>query len=175
MFQRFLRSCQIALSVAIIGFDQSFRLNHDCDYILGYTDELTGLPNLKAFQKEYRLIGKDKCLIIIDVDSFKKINDENGHSYGDLILKRLSEILNSAVKGKGKAFRLHGDEFAIIISDTSCDEICHKLMTSLREDDCISISYGVAFHNSENVNLLDLADQNMYENKKSKCQQFEFA
>ncbi|MEO1550730.1 MAG: GGDEF domain-containing protein [Pseudomonadota bacterium] len=87
------------------------------------TDHLTGVLNRRAFDelivKEMSNAGtKPLSLVIIDIDHFKSINDTWGHNTGDNVLRRLGQLLRDNTKGKDKAARLGGEEFAIILPST---------------------------------------------------------
>ena len=91
----------MAVKVAVIGFEMAYRENRDADEILGLIDELTHLPNLKAFESTRRTITGNYAFVMIDVDNFKNINDTHGHQFGDSVLKRLAEILKTQVGRHG--------------------------------------------------------------------------
>jgi len=92
---------------------------------IALTDDLTGLPNRRCFHK--LLADRIKkgteshqpfALGLIDLDGFKPVNDLHGHPVGDQILAQVAERLASAMRGRGSAARIGGDEFAIL-----CDGI----------------------------------------------------
>ena len=92
---------------------------------IALTDDLTGLPNRRCFQslladkiKTATQTGEPFALGLIDLDSFKPINDAHGHPVGDEILRQVGDRLAKAMDGRGSAARIGGDEFAII-----CDAI----------------------------------------------------
>ncbi|MFF5233093.1 GGDEF domain-containing protein [Dactylosporangium sp. NPDC000521] len=86
------------------------------------TDPLTGLPNRRAFDRDLataldaaRTTGAECCLLIVDVDHFKTINDTWGHATGDAVLAQVATALRDAAAGGAVAARLGGDEFAVIV------------------------------------------------------------
>jgi diguanylate cyclase (GGDEF)-like protein len=86
------------------------------------TDDLTGLPNRRAFQRELehatreaQLEGTSLGLMILDLDGFKELNDTLGHHAGDLVLEQLGPRLRGAVRGGDFLARLGGDEFAVLM------------------------------------------------------------
>ncbi len=88
-------------------------------------DSLTGLANRKTFDAtlESALVsaaneGKNLCLMMLDIDHFKKINDQHGHLIGDKVLKYVAATLKKMVKGKDLVARYGGEEFSIILEDT---------------------------------------------------------
>jgi len=89
-------------------------------YNLAYKDELTQLPSRRALKQQLSSLGKTYTLAMVDVDHFKKLNDNHGHDVGDEVLKMLAALLQR-VEGGGKAFRYGGEEFTIVFpgKDTS--------------------------------------------------------
>ncbi len=88
-------------------------------------DSLTGLANRKTFDATLESAlasaaneGKNLCLMMLDIDHFKKINDQHGHLIGDKVLKYVAATLKKMVKGKDLVARYGGEEFSIILEDT---------------------------------------------------------
>ncbi len=88
-------------------------------------DALTKLNNRRAFNKQLRKLvdghlqhATDFCVILIDIDFFKKVNDEHGHLVGDKVLSGLAQILKSKVRGSDFTARYGGEEFVILLPDT---------------------------------------------------------
>jgi len=93
-----------------------------------YTDALTGLANRRTFDLELsrRLAQRQRqgtpfCLLIIDIDSFKSFNDEFGHLLGDVILKKVANVLEATARQMDIVARLGGDEFAVLLPDSNLD------------------------------------------------------
>ncbi len=89
------------------------------------TDPLTGVANRKMFDialrravREAREKDEDICLLMIDVDHFRKFNDAYGHQVGDQVLKLLALTLKDNIKGQDTAARYGGEEFVIILPNT---------------------------------------------------------
>ncbi|TCK18053.1 diguanylate cyclase [Thiogranum longum] len=87
-------------------------------------DPLTGLANRRAFDERLAESLDDSlqqlskiCLLMVDIDHFKKINDEHGHQIGDKILQYVSSVLKKNFKGKDLVARFGGDEFAVIVEN----------------------------------------------------------
>lgn len=91
-----------------------------------HTDPLTGIPNRKRFDEgiheaieEAKTTGAPLCLLMIDIDHFKKFNDDYGHQTGDGVLKLVARAMKANVKGRDLLARYGGEEFAIILKNTS--------------------------------------------------------
>ncbi len=90
------------------------------------TDALTGVTNRKGFDKlivemtEAALVeNSDLCLMMIDIDHFKKINDTYGHVFGDKVIRTVAQALRSSIKGRDLAARYGGEEFAVLLPETA--------------------------------------------------------
>jgi diguanylate cyclase (GGDEF)-like protein len=84
-------------------------------YNLAYKDELTQMPSRRALKQQLASLGKIYSLAMVDVDHFKKLNDNYGHDVGDEVLKMLAAHLLS-IEGGGKAYRYGGEEFTIVFA-----------------------------------------------------------
>ncbi|MCU7936948.1 MAG: GGDEF domain-containing protein [Candidatus Thiodiazotropha sp. (ex Dulcina madagascariensis)] len=88
-------------------------------------DPLTGVLNRRGFDQTLETMIEEArqrhranfCLMLIDVDNFKDVNDNHGHLLGDKVLRALAELLNRHTKGKDACARYGGDEFAILLAD----------------------------------------------------------
>ncbi len=108
-------------------------------------DELTGLFNHRHFHQRLdeeivrsSRFGDVFSLLMIDLDFFKSYNDINGHLYGDNILKRVGEVIKSNSRAIDVAARYGGDEFAVILPQTSIDEglkIAERLRSAMESED----------------------------------------
>jgi len=155
---------------------------------LSVQDPLTGLYNRRKFEQllDYEVDratrhGRSFCLIMIDLDNFKHINDTYGHPIGDMVLQKLALLLKDQTRKSDVIARLGGDEFAVILPETDFDhglslaeKLRHLLIDSaLVLPDCkirISGSFGVVSypHNGDGVENLNIAmDVAMYKAKRS--------
>ncbi len=92
-------------------------------------DSLTGLGNHRAFQEEFdrqldavRRYNQLVALLLIDLDDFKTINDSAGHAVGDQALVEVSRLLRGGLRRSDRAFRVGGDEFAVLMPGTTAEE-----------------------------------------------------
>lgn len=142
-------------------------------------DLLTGVYNRVGFEKiikKENFADKPLCLGIVDIDKFKDINDTYGHETGDEILKKVSGILASEVRGDDIVVRYGGDEFLILIFglNTSNAEIVKnkldRIVAKVGKSDgklpAITISAGLAFSEKGfNEGVFTRADQALYDRK----------
>ncbi|MDH3453049.1 MAG: GGDEF domain-containing protein [Gammaproteobacteria bacterium] len=153
------------------------------------TDALTGLLNRQGFDKAVQEISEEaeaehaNCLVMLDIDNFKNVNDTYGHLFGDRIIKTVAEVLRKTIKGKDAAARFGGDEFVILLPDTplagalSVAESIRKAIdrARIRRSDSgetignLALSAGVAqMRDGESIQeLLERADQALYQSKQN--------
>jgi diguanylate cyclase (GGDEF)-like protein len=89
------------------------------------TDSLTGLANRRSFDEELALewrraqrIGNSLALVLVDLDSFKKVNDTHGHPAGDAVLRTVGDVLGSGVRQIDLAARYGGEEFVVLVPES---------------------------------------------------------
>jgi diguanylate cyclase (GGDEF)-like protein len=156
----------------------------DAESSLSRTDSLTGLSNLRGFNElAERLFGlsarhnRPVVLAYIDLDNFKKVNDESGHAEGDKVLQLVGNRIRKSLRVSDVAARLGGDEFAILFPET--DEAGAGTVINILRNDLthemkrhnwpISLSIGVVSIHTPTLSLgeaLRLADSLMYQVKK---------
>ncbi len=153
---------------------------------LARTDPLTNLPNRRAFIERLgaelahaKRTGAPVCIAYIDVDNFKRLNDEKGHVEGDQFLKRIAHAIRETIRASDVAARLGGDEFAVLFTDAkraAVEPLAHRLLARTRSlgdrypglD--LGASVGMAWFEAAPdapEQLLDRADGAMYEAKSS--------
>ena len=145
-------------------------------------DPLTGVYNRRKFDNDIELLicmsdrtTKGCALIIIDIDNFKDFNDKYGHFEGDLLLKRVTYNIEVSIRNYDKIhlYRYGGEEFVIIIPDTTANEastIGERLRKNIKEACDITISVGVSHYKelAGNMNeLLTNADKALYKAKRA--------
>lgn len=148
-------------------------------------DPLTAVANRRAF--DMRLLaeienseqtGAHLCLVLVDIDRFKRVNDEFGHLIGDAVLKVLAALLSQHTKGRDMVARYGGEEFAIILPQTplvAAVGLAEKIRTELSQGELratktgksigtITASFGIASFGKgmDSHAFIDAADQQLY-------------
>jgi diguanylate cyclase (GGDEF)-like protein len=88
---------------------------------MAYDDELTGLPARRALNEALARLRGVYTVAMVDIDHFKRFNDEHGHDIGDQLLRMVGARL-AEIGGGGRAFRYGGEEFAVLFPNKSLDE-----------------------------------------------------
>lgn len=150
-------------------------------------DELTGLGNRAAYdkslQREIELAQRQNTplsLIILDIDNFKHINDNYGHSSGDQALRALSSTITQSMRRSDMAFRFGGEEFVLVLSNTDVSAagiVAERLRLAVAENHCtdnaktfrFTISVGVAELEADEqaYHLFERADMALYQAKQT--------
>lgn len=143
---------------------------------LSYTDGLTGLANRRRFMDvlgteltRQARHGHELCLLLIDVDHFKDVNDRHGHHAGDAVLCELGRILMASVRTPTDLpARLGGEEFAVVLPDTRLDE-ARRVAERLREqvathvfqegEQRLRVTVSIGLVTARDVNLATLLQQ----------------
>ena len=151
-------------------------------------DALTDALNRGSFENLLHIYEngeKPFALVLIDVDTFKEVNDTYGHSAGDIILKKVVKLLKKTFRSIDYVCRIGGDEFSIIMAEISeaHQEIVREKIAAVNqelakgEDDvpAVSLSVGIAFSDRKNPgkDIFKDADQALYrvkENGRNGCE-----
>lgn len=144
-------------------------------HILSSRDMLTGVMNRNEMNNYVDDLVKDKTgksvsVIFADLNGLKTVNDNDGHVAGDTLLKNASAALKEQFPVY-EIFRAGGDEFVIIMTDTTIDELtkkAEKIRSSAENYDKLVFAIGTAFEeNTADIRrALHIADERMYEDKK---------
>jgi diguanylate cyclase (GGDEF)-like protein len=100
-------------------------------YRLAFHDELTGLPSRRALNERLLALGHRYAVAMVDVDHFKRFNDQHGHDLGDQVLKMVAARL--AQVGGGRAYRYGGEEFTLVFAGRSLRDAVPRLEAARRE------------------------------------------
>lgn len=162
-------------------FDAHQRQHNALEYEVSH-DILTGISNRHEYIATCNRLAKDEILYIIaDVDHFKSINDTYGHSKGDQVLSEVARKLREAFLNHDRVFRIGGDEFVIVVSETSkkrqdevksvLDEMNNSFKDRHKYQDfpLVSLSFGVVVKKPEMTfeDAYRRADNALYEVKNS--------
>ncbi len=150
------------------------------------TDPMTGLLNKASSQEEIDIFVKDNCgaLMMIDLDSFKPVNDIYGHDMGDKVLIRFAEIIRTAIRSTDLAGRMGGDEFIVFCKNILDENVIAEKAAYINEQILLAAkelmgadmniplgaSIGCAFAPDEGKDFLSLfkkADKALYEVKQN--------
>lgn len=160
---------------------------HERLKFLAFHDPLTGILNRRVMEsilkREFQRSKRYETplsLVFLDVDDFKRINDQNGHDAGDRMLVHLAHGLKALVRNSDIVARYAGDEFVVILPETTAEK-AEFMMGRMREHFLenplnvsnsairVSISFGVSSNENEAVknpeSLLKEADANLYKMK----------
>lgn len=128
-----------------------------------FTDHLTGAANRRRFDQQLEReieraerYGHPFCLLLLDIDDFKKINDTFGHETGDEVINHLAKILHDGIRAPDLVARIGGDEFAVLLVETNVVkgfEVADRLRQTIKASDFptagsgtikITASFGIA-------------------------------
>jgi diguanylate cyclase (GGDEF)-like protein len=149
---------------------------------LAELDSLTGLQNQGAFQDllarevaRSRRYGRRLSLIVLDLDDFKRINDRIGHLAGDAVLAEVATRLRTVVRSTDIACRVGGDEFAVILPESTrgdADHLAARIERAVASEPIaksgtLKISAGVAELSSDDTSsdFFNRADEDLYRAK----------
>jgi two-component system cell cycle response regulator len=145
------------------------------------TDALTGLANRRQLDRDLAELFRvpdapeERMLMLLDLNGFKLYNDTFGHPAGDALLARISDHLTRAVNGRGKAYRMGGDEFCVLThaeGDAASERVARTIAAALSERGegfTIDASYGwvILPREASDPDLaLRIVDQRMYAQKE---------
>ncbi|HVF86030.1 MAG TPA: diguanylate cyclase [Pyrinomonadaceae bacterium] len=124
-----------------------------------FTDHLTGLANRRRFERQLereimRTLRFERafCLLLSDIDYFKKVNDTHGHEVGDDTIRHIANMLQSGTRGIDTVARVGGEEFAIILPETDARdalEVAGRLRAAIKKFEVpvagkVTASFGLA-------------------------------
>jgi diguanylate cyclase (GGDEF)-like protein len=156
------------------------RLRADALQRLSLEDPLTGLANRRRLDDEIAASDAKLAIAMIDVDQFKRVNDEFSHQVGDEVLRQLAALLAADCRSDDLAARYGGEEFAVLLHGLSSTDAVAAAERIRREVEgfawekiapglAITVSIGLALGSEapHPVALLSLADQRLYQAKRT--------
>lgn len=149
-----------------------------------FLDSLTGVKNRTAFDSNFcreielnRRKNSELSLIVMDIDFFKRINDQYGHAVGDLVLKQVAETIEQSIRSSDALYRYGGEEFVVVLNGTDnlganlLAERIRENVENLRIDSLkdlqVTLSLGVTMMNDGDTTetLFQRADKALYDAK----------
>lgn len=153
---------------------------------IAHHDTLTDLPNRLSFFKQFTqnlsLAKRQKsrlAIMFVDLDDFKKINDNFGHAHGDAVLQETAKRMSACIRDSDVIGRIGGDEFLVLLADIDSEESAVKVANKIQEclkkpfiienhAEQLSCSIGIALfphHGTTEIEIAKNADKAMYEVK----------
>ena len=174
---------------------QREKIAAELDFLANH-DALTGLPSLRLCKDrldhslaEARRNRQTSAVMFLDLDGFKKVNDEHGHDAGDLVLKATAERIRAEIRETDTVARIGGDEFVVILSSLPDIVIAERIADSLVTQIAlpieietarvaVSVSIGISLYPVDGTTaeaLIRSADRAMYRIKKQGKNSYGFA
>jgi diguanylate cyclase (GGDEF)-like protein len=155
--------------------------------MLANRDHLTGSFNRRNFMQTLeeemqraKRNGRSFCLVMLDLDYFKMVNDQHGHAVGDEVLKRFCAIIENGLRSTDKLARFGGEEFAILLPETPLGSgigVANRLRMLIAEHDWDAISAGLSVSFSAGItnhevddsveSMMKRADEGLYSAKRA--------
>ncbi|BCN27278.1 sensor domain-containing diguanylate cyclase [Vibrio alfacsensis] len=150
---------------------------------LAYFDSLTGIYSRQYFLqlaeiqlKQHQREDKTLCILMLDIDDFKLVNDSHGHSTGDLVLQAFSTLISQTLRKSDLFGRIGGEEFAVLLPYTqqqdavlTATRICHKVEECFMRHN-VTVSIGLVAIENTNMSVKDAlacADHALYQVKQT--------
>ena len=174
----------VSLLGKIVDVDEEIKEKQQLEH-KSRTDLLTGLLNKQTFEKEVRDYvenhsTENSCFVFLDMDHFKEINDQFGHSVGDQVIKEMAKKIQLLFANFDLVGRFGGDEFCVFVKEIPRDTLIDKLQFAVKKMEQeyayeggtvkVSASIGAAYCQKEKVGykqLMDVADAAAYQAKDS--------
>lgn len=149
-------------------------------------DSLTRILNRSAFDisigkaiQDFQRTKNPVCLIVCDIDHFRKFNDTHGHSVGDKVLRSTASTMKNSIRGSDQIFRYGGEEFVVLLNAASVEkgaQVAEKIRSEVKRDFFVykekelkvTISVGVAIlqEGDTETSFFERADRAAYEAKR---------
>lgn len=168
----------IGAGLGIFAAIRSHRNRHFAQ--LAMCDDLTGVGNRRRLDRDLAVAAcsgdTPVAVIMVDVDHFKRINDENGHHVGDNALRDIADVMRREVRTGDVVYRYGGEEFCVLLAKTNTTEagqVAERIRFAvsrmlLAVDEPLTVSIGVALGKGEHVAQTMLrADQALFKSKEA--------
>lgn len=161
----FVRDAYRALEVA----DRTSRLSEAASI-----DPLTGLANRRMLRRVLSRLRPDDTVILIDLDNFKRVNDERGHPEGDRVLRAFGAVLRSTARGGDHPGRHGGEEFVVVLTDSDAEVFLSRLTRAWERERPLPVTFSAGIAVGTGDALL-AADRAMYRAKADGRDRWEWA
>ena len=155
----------VALAVTVPGMEKAAT---EALVAAAHSDPLTGLRNRRALDALVA-VPVNAAVLMIDVDHFKRVNDEFGHSVGDVVLQRIADALTSSIRRTDTAIRYGGEEFVAVVqleedvpAATAAAEIAERVRDAVAEMDLSAIGIEQPITVSVGAAVID-GDESLHE------------
>jgi diguanylate cyclase (GGDEF)-like protein len=182
--ERILEMMATQVATAIAAADTHERSEREA-----HSDALTSLPNRRQLSDDLRGVlreaaegGQPHAIAMVDIDHFKRFNDDYGHKVGDVTLQKVAEVLRSSMRDQDRAYRFGGEEFLLIFAGVDAEnamKLAERARAAVERTPLtgetmqpvgpVTISVGVALFPEHGTNmeaLIDVADRAMYASKQ---------
>ncbi|MCC6703480.1 MAG: diguanylate cyclase [Thermomicrobiales bacterium] len=170
-----------SLALGRVQLFEALRMRADSDGVTGLANHRAILERIDAELERTATTGGCLSLMLIDLDSFKQLNDARGHLTGDRYLREVAQLIEQTISDRGQAARYGGDEFLVLLPDCpvgECAELAELLLRRSREVPIeldgvrvdLGFSVGLAtapLHGMTRDELIEHADRSMYDAKQS--------
>ena len=167
------------IGVSVFSQDVTKRINDEKEIVhLSYHDPLTNLKNRRFYQEEIARLEEKRdailTFVLFDINGLKIMNDAFGHQVGDVLLQRISQVVNDTLPENSILIRIGGDEFVIIfygIHELATEEIIERIDGLIRNEMINGISFSVSFGvaerqpNEKIAETIRRAEKKMYTKK----------
>lgn len=162
---------------AAVAMQKSLRNIVEQDSLTTLFNRRTGEQRLQSTYLSAQDTNEPFCIVIADIDNFKKVNDTYGHHNGDIILQNVSNLLKKHTAKKGYAIRWGGEEFLLVFKNHSVNETVSCLQELQKElhttahaientEIYVTMTFGVACDSKLTISeLIEVADGKLYEGK----------
>jgi diguanylate cyclase (GGDEF)-like protein len=167
------------VGVTVFSQDISERKKYEQSILyLSYRDPLTNLHNRRYYNEELNRLDQPKyyplTIVTADINGLKIMNDAFGHDAGDLLLCTIADDLIKIFKNESRVARIGGDEFVILLPNTTkdkglalVDQAKEKIEKNIIHGMSVSVSFGIATKDDEGIvkDIIKLAEDDMYTHK----------